>query len=162
MAFIPVRRCIVFQTVRNIKVIADLVFFSGSPQAIVRRIAEAARRDSPETRPWEETLSQLSSNYEERYAVSRNRRTVDLHYVDGRPAWRVAVPNPPQFRNVRSEIDFSLFNLKAASLPAYWLRLYDIPHQPYFVHRVLDLGDATVHRPEDSKGTPRINADERE
>ena len=87
----------------------------------------------------QEAIAVLSSGYEEPYAISPSRRTVELHYVDDKPAWRVFVQNPQQFRNVESRIAFSLFKLRTGALLAYWLRLYDLPDQPYFVHRVLDI-----------------------
>ncbi|MDE2293041.1 MAG: hypothetical protein KGL53_13240 [Elusimicrobia bacterium] len=70
--------------------------------------------------------------------------TIELFYYDDKPAWRVAVPHPARFRSVQYRIRFQLFALPQGVLLGWWLRLYDVPDQPYFVHRVVDLGDAVV------------------
>ena len=73
-------------------------------------------------------------------------KTVELFFHDEVPAWRITVPQPKRFQGVRHDIWFQLFTLPSGTLIGCWLRLYDIPEQPYFVHRVLDLGDEVVQQ----------------
>lgn len=70
--------------------------------------------------------------------------TIELFYYDEKPAWRILVPHPARFKRVQYRIRFQLFALPQGILLGWWLRLYDVPDQPYFVHRVVDLGDAVV------------------
>lgn len=70
--------------------------------------------------------------------------TIELFYYDNKPAWRISVPHPARFRGVQYRIRFQLFALPQGVLLGWWLRLYDVPDQPYFVHRVVDLGDTVV------------------
>lgn len=70
--------------------------------------------------------------------------TIELFYYDNKPAWRISVPHPARFRGVQYRIRFQLFALPQGVLLGWWLRLYDVPDQPYFVHRVVDLGDSVV------------------
>lgn len=67
---------------------------------------------------------------------------VKLDYYDGAPAWRIVAPNPARFRGVDYELEFKLFKFPRGALLAAWLRLFDVPERPYFLHRVLDLGDS--------------------
>lgn len=70
--------------------------------------------------------------------------TIELFYYDNKPAWRISVPHPARFRGVKYRIRFQLFALPQGVLLGWWLRLYDVPDQPYFVHRVVDLSDQVV------------------
>ncbi|MBI3297935.1 MAG: hypothetical protein HYZ75_07220 [Elusimicrobia bacterium] len=70
--------------------------------------------------------------------------TIELFYYDEKPAWRILVPHPARFKRVQYRIRFQLFVLPQGVLLGWWLRLYDVPDQPYFVHRVVDLGDSVV------------------
>lgn len=70
--------------------------------------------------------------------------TIELFYYDEKPAWRILVPHPARFKRVQYRIRFQLFALPQGVLLGWWLRLYDVPDQPYFVHRVVDLGDQVV------------------
>lgn len=70
--------------------------------------------------------------------------TIELFYYDNKPAWRISVPHPARFRGVQYRIRFQLFVLPQGVLLGWWLRLYDVPDQPYFVHRVVDLSDQVV------------------
>lgn len=70
--------------------------------------------------------------------------TVELFVVGGKSAWRIRVPQPERFRGVRHDLRFRLFRVRGGKLIGCWLRLFDIPDQPYFVHRVLDLADPAV------------------
>ncbi|MFH2203681.1 MAG: hypothetical protein ABIJ96_11235 [Elusimicrobiota bacterium] len=67
-----------------------------------------------------------------------------LYYYDGVPAWTVRVAQPSRFKDVRMTLEFGSFLLPTGGLLACILRLYDIPDQPFYVHRVFDLGDETV------------------
>ncbi len=78
------------------------------------------------------------------HIVSAEGTTVVLETVDECPAWRVMVDYPKDFQEAEYSIDFSLFCMSNGALIACWLRLYDIPIQPYFVHRVLDIFDEVV------------------
>ncbi|HBL19203.1 MAG: hypothetical protein A2X36_10170 [Elusimicrobia bacterium GWA2_69_24] len=69
---------------------------------------------------------------------------VELFVVEGKSAWRIRVPQPERFRGVRHDLRFRLFRVRGCALIGCWLRLFDIPDQPYFVHRVLDLSDPAV------------------
>ena len=77
---------------------------------------------------------------------SSGEKTVELFFQDEVPAWRITVPQPQRFRGVKYDIWFQLFTLPSGTLVGCWLRLYDVPDQPYFVHRVLDLGDEVVQQ----------------
>jgi len=70
--------------------------------------------------------------------------TIELFFYDNKPAWRISVPHPARFRGVQYRIRFQLFVLPQGVLLGWWLRLYDVPDQPYFVHRVVDLSDQVV------------------
>lgn len=70
--------------------------------------------------------------------------TIELFYYDDKPAWRISVPHPARFRGVQYRIRFQLFAMPQGVLLGWWLRLYDVPDQPYFVHRVVDLSDSVV------------------
>jgi len=72
--------------------------------------------------------------------------TIDLEYKDGLPAWRIRVVQPDRFRGVRYVLQTRLFRLPEGALLAVLLKLYDVPEQPYFVHRVMDLTDPEVVR----------------
>lgn len=69
---------------------------------------------------------------------------VRLAVIDGLPAWQVRVVQPERFRDVRCTLEPRLFKLAPGSLFAVLLQLYDVPNQPYFIHRVLDLSDPEV------------------
>ncbi len=77
---------------------------------------------------------------------SGSEKTVELFFQDDVPAWRITVPQPQRFKGVKYDIWFQLFTLPNGTLIGCWLRLYDVPDQPYFVHRVLDLGDEVVQQ----------------
>lgn len=79
-------------------------------------------------------------------ADSDSEKTIELFFQDDVPAWRITVPQPTRFKGVRYDIWFQLFTLPNGTLIGCWLRLYDVPDQPYFVHRVLDLGDEVVQQ----------------
>ena len=70
--------------------------------------------------------------------------TIELFYYDDKPAWRICVPHPARFKGVQYRVRFQLFAMPKGVLIGWWLRLYDVPDQPYFVHRVVDLGDSVV------------------
>lgn len=63
---------------------------------------------------------------------------------DGHPAWVAKVPDPTRFRDVEYQLQWRLFAMPQGALAAAWLRLYDIPDQPYFLHRILDLSDRAI------------------
>jgi hypothetical protein len=71
---------------------------------------------------------------------------VRLAVIDGLPAWQVRVVQPDRFREVRCTLDLRLFKMPQGGLFAVLLQLYDVPNQPYFIHRVLDLSDPEVIR----------------
>lgn len=73
-------------------------------------------------------------------------RTVMLHYQDGRPAWSLRTVQPSRFRDVPYEMHLRLFRMPQGALLGILLNLYDVPDQPYFIHRVLDLSDPSVSR----------------
>lgn len=73
-------------------------------------------------------------------------RTISLHYEEGRPAWRLSTVQPSRFKEVRYEVQARLFRLNDAALLGILLNLYDIPDQPYFIHRIMDLSDPEVLR----------------
>lgn len=69
-----------------------------------------------------------------------------LYYYDGLPAWTVRVPQPSRFRAVETTLEFRPFLLPSGGLLACILRLFDVPSQPFYVHRVFDLSEAEVAR----------------
>lgn len=69
-----------------------------------------------------------------------------LYYYDGLPAWTVRVPQPSRFRHAPYTLEFRAFKLAQGALLAGIYRLYDIPDQPFYVHRVFDLSDEEVTR----------------
>ena len=71
-------------------------------------------------------------------------RTGELSYYDNLPAWTMRVPQPRRFQGVEMKLDFSAFLLPNGGLLAGVLRLYDIPDQPFYVHRVFDPTDMPV------------------
>jgi hypothetical protein len=62
------------------------------------------------------------------------------------PAWRISVVQPSRFSEVRYELSCRLFRLPQGALFGVLLNLYDVPDQPYFLHRVMDLSDPEVVR----------------
>jgi hypothetical protein len=68
----------------------------------------------------------------------------ELHYYDECPAWKVVAPAAERFKDVEYRLAFHVFCLPQGALIACWLRLYDIPDQPFFLHRILDVSDARV------------------
>jgi hypothetical protein len=73
-------------------------------------------------------------------------RTITLDYDDGNPAWRLSTVQPSRFRDVRYSIQTHLFRLPEGALIGILFNLYDIPNQPYFIHRIMDLSDPEVER----------------
>ena len=71
-------------------------------------------------------------------------RPGNLYYYDEFPAWTIRVPQPSRFQDVRLGVSFAAFPLPTACLIACIIRLYDIPDQPFYVHRVFDLTDEGV------------------
>ena len=67
-----------------------------------------------------------------------------LYLYDGFPAWKIRVPQPSRFREVRHTLEFRPFHLPTAGILACVLRLFDIPEQPFFVHRAFDSADPQV------------------
>lgn len=67
-----------------------------------------------------------------------------LYYIDGVPGWRIRVPQPSRFQGVDISVQLRLFKLPPGCLFAMIFRLYDVPDQPYYVHRVLDVSDLEV------------------
>ena len=84
--------------------------------------------------------------YRDSMAGPAGEKTVELFFQEDLPAWRITVPQPGRFSKASYDIQFRLFTLPSGTLIGCWLRLYDVPDQPYFVHRVLDLGDAVVQK----------------
>jgi hypothetical protein len=72
--------------------------------------------------------------------------TLTLHYDGDRPAWRICIEKPLSFAGVPYRIKCRLFRLPQGALFGLLLNLYDIPDQPYYVHRVFDLSDPAVVR----------------
>ncbi len=72
------------------------------------------------------------------------RRPGRLYYYDDVPAWSIRVPQPSRFRNAAISLEFKTFLLPKGGLLACLLRLYDIPEQPFFVHRVFNPGDSSA------------------
>ncbi|MEE8424388.1 MAG: hypothetical protein V3S11_01090 [Elusimicrobiota bacterium] len=77
---------------------------------------------------------------------AKTRRSVVLHYEDGFPAWRLRTVQPSRFKKAPYEIHVRVFCLPEGALIGMLLNLYDIPDQPYFIHRVLDISDPEVAR----------------
>ena len=73
-------------------------------------------------------------------------RTITLDYDDGNPAWRLRTVQPSRFRDVRYSVQTHLFRLPEGALIGILFNLYDIPNQPYFIHRIMDLSDPEVER----------------
>ncbi len=67
-----------------------------------------------------------------------------LYYYDDVPAWAIRVPQPSRFRDAGITLEFRPFLLPKGGLLACILRLYDIPDQPFYVHRVFDPSDSSV------------------
>lgn len=67
-----------------------------------------------------------------------------VHYIEGKPAWVIRVPQPGRFRDVERSLQFRLFYLPQGALVTCLLKLYDIPDQPYFIHRVFDISHDSV------------------
>ena len=67
-----------------------------------------------------------------------------LYYYDDVPAWGIRVPQPSRFRDAGITLEFRTFLLPKGGLLACILRLYDIPDQPFYVHRVFDPSDSSV------------------
>ena len=93
--------------------------------------------------PWPETPEGLKSARERK---AGKLPTITLHYEDGRPVWKITVVQPSRFREVPYEIIPRLFTLPSGALLGILLNLYDVPDQPYFIHRVMDLSDPEVER----------------
>ncbi|MFH2201616.1 MAG: hypothetical protein ABIJ96_00730 [Elusimicrobiota bacterium] len=73
-------------------------------------------------------------------------RTITLDYEDTRPAWRLKTVQPSRFRGVRYQVQTRLFLMPEGALIGLLFNLYDIPNQPYFIHRIMDLSDPEVDR----------------
>lgn len=69
---------------------------------------------------------------------------IPLEYVDGVPAWGLRVVRPQRFQDVRYVLQARLFRLRQGALISILLKFYDVPDQPYFIHRVMDLADPAV------------------
>lgn len=69
-----------------------------------------------------------------------------LYYFDGVPAWTIRVPQPSRFAAVRMTLEFRSFRLPGGALLACIYRLFDIPDQPFYVHRVFDPSEPEVGR----------------
>lgn len=69
-----------------------------------------------------------------------------LYYYDGLPAWTIRVPHPSRFLKVKTSIEFRSFLLPKGGLLACIFRLYDIPDQPFYVHRVFDISETEVSK----------------
>lgn len=67
-----------------------------------------------------------------------------LYYYDDVPAWAIRVSQPSRFRDAGVTLEFKTFLLPKGGLLACILRLYDIPDQPFYVHRVFDPSDSSV------------------
>ena len=72
--------------------------------------------------------------------------SITLHYEADHPAWRISVVQPTRFSAVRYELTCRLFRMPQGALFGVLLNLYDVPDQPYFLHRVMDLSDPEVVR----------------
>jgi hypothetical protein len=72
--------------------------------------------------------------------------TITLDYFEGRAAWKLDLEKPESFRSVELRFRIRLFRPARGALISTWLRLYDLPDQPYSVHRVLDLSDGACQR----------------
>ncbi|MFH2201623.1 MAG: hypothetical protein ABIJ96_00765 [Elusimicrobiota bacterium] len=70
--------------------------------------------------------------------------SVEIHYYDDAPAWKILASDPARFKGVNYDLEIKLFRLPEGGLVGVWLRLYDVPDQPFFLHRVLDPSDATI------------------
>ncbi len=77
-------------------------------------------------------------------APVRPARTITLDYDNDRPAWRLRTVQPSRFRNVRYKVQTRLFLMPEGALIGILFNLYDIPNQPYFIHRIMDLSDLEV------------------
>ncbi len=82
----------------------------------------------------------------EKPARTKTRRSIVLNYEDGFPAWRLRTVQPSRFREAPYEIHARVFCLPEGALLGMLLNLYDIPNQPYFIHRILDISDPEVAR----------------
>ena len=73
-------------------------------------------------------------------------RTITLDYEGDDPAWRLRTVQPSRFRSVRYQVQTRLFLMPEGALIGLLFNLYDIPNQPYFIHRIMDLSDPEVDR----------------
>jgi hypothetical protein len=71
---------------------------------------------------------------------------ITLDYFEGRPAWKMDLEQPEDFRDVELRFRVRLFRLPTGVMLSTWLRLYDLPDRPYSVHRVLDASDGACRR----------------
>lgn len=69
-----------------------------------------------------------------------------LYYYDEVPAWTIRVPQPSRFVKAKMTLEFRCFLLPQGGLLACIYRLYDIPEQPFYVHRVFDASEKEVAR----------------
>jgi hypothetical protein len=76
--------------------------------------------------------------------LTKDAPTITLHYEAGQPAWRISVVQPSRFREVDYELKIRLFLMRQGALFGVLLNLFDVPEQPYFVHRVMDLSDPKI------------------
>jgi hypothetical protein len=76
----------------------------------------------------------------------RELKRISLHYEDKHPTWKLRTVQPSRFREVRYRLQTRLFLLPEGALLGSLLNLYDIPNQPYFIHRIMDLSDPEVGR----------------
>ncbi len=70
--------------------------------------------------------------------------SVEIHYYGDEPAWKIVAADPSRFRGVNYDLEIKLFRMPTGGLVALWLRLYDVPDQPFFLHRVLDPTDEII------------------
>lgn len=73
-------------------------------------------------------------------------RTIDIDYKNGLPAWRLKIVQPERFRAVEVRLATRAFKMPQGALLGVLLKLYDVPDQPYFAHRIMDLSDERVAR----------------
>lgn len=70
--------------------------------------------------------------------------TIEIDFHKDLPAWRLRIVQPERFRAVETSLQVRLFKMPRGALLAVLLKLYDVPEQPYFAHRVMDLSDERV------------------
>lgn len=168
-------RYVVFETVRNTYVSADLDFFSGDENFIVNKISKAAAMatpkiprtaDTPAARP---SLGGSSTNgrsgrnaeahvmndilppfstadddpqaHVESFISQISNGWVEIEFQEDTALWRIDVEAPNSFRDVPIKLETAVFTMPTGALIGLWLRLYDIPERPYFVHRILCFED---------------------